>query len=189
MANGIWTLFVLANYKGPKSSELTTMIMLGNLSGSVSQRWNWADARSNSGSSLLAWSLMCHSFRSQRSLQHHTALRTVPLSIDNAHREPPHGHWGKYLCTYCRGTKNSHWDFDCGTFPKKFLFLLSLTIPPSPLFQFLPDYLFDFAVIFTHSSSVSQLVYPTELFQQILNRCTQIHNIFVKTATVLWRLF
>lgn len=96
--------------------------MLGNLSGSVSQRWNWADAlwaQCNGGSSFLACSLMCHSFRSQRSLQHHTALRTVLLSVDNAHREPPHGHWGKYLCTYWGGTKNSHWDLDCGTFLKK----------------------------------------------------------------------
>lgn len=138
MANGIWTLFVLANYIESKVLRIDNHDNVGK---SVRfSLWNWADAlwaQCNGGSSFLACSLMCHSFRSQRSLQHHTALRTVLLSVDNAHREPPHGHWGKYLCTYWGGTKNSHWDLDCGTFLKK-------KIKINVFSFFLPNSLFDY---------------------------------------------
>lgn len=106
-------LFVLANYKGAKSSGLTTMIILRNSSASLSQHWNRVDvlwASANSASSFLAHSLMCHSFRSPRSVQPHTVLHTLLLSLDSAHTGPHHGHRGKYMTNTVWKDRPVVWD-------------------------------------------------------------------------------
>lgn len=88
-------LFVLANFKGARSSELTTMIILRNLPTVLSQGWNRSDvlwALAKSASTFLAHNLMCHSFRSQRLAQPHTVPHTVLLSMNNTHTGPHQGH-------------------------------------------------------------------------------------------------
>lgn len=94
-------LFVLANYKGAKSSELTAVMILKNLLPALTQSWCAVGAAANSGSSFLAGHVMCHSFRSQRSAQppYSSAYCSI-VYLQCSHRASPrslgqiyHKHW------------------------------------------------------------------------------------------------